>query len=147
MMMKNKILMLVFLFTYGIPMCKCCAQAQEITIIMAKFVWMTTPFDITPSYFDKGYIKDELDTVVVSNESEKNRLMNVINNAKEDGKVGSFNTRGKIIISNSESCRVLYFAPYQLTDGNKRYEVSNYFGQLIDEIFYIAKRNRPFSCW
>lgn len=108
---------------------------------------MTTPFDITPENFDKGYIRNALDTIDVNNEVDKINLINSIKSLKEDNDVISFDTRGKILIQEQGGTNVLYFSRFRLKNGSKYFIIDRNFKHLIDRIFYNGKRIRPFYEW
>lgn len=140
--MRNRLFLLLFLIGYSSTI-----YSQDITIISVSSMLMNTPFDITPENFDKGYIRNALDTIDVNNEADKISLINTIKNMKEDNDVISFDTRGKILIQEHGEDKILYFSRFYLKNGSKYYIIDSSFEQLIDRIFYNRKKIRPFYKW
>lgn len=140
--MRNRLFLFLLLIGYSLTI-----YSQNITIISVSSMLMYTSFDITPENFDKGYIRNALDTIDVNNEADKISLINTIKNMKEDNDVISFDTRGKILIQEHGEDKILYFSRFYLKNGSKYYIIDRSFEQLIDRIFYNGKKIRPFYKW
>jgi hypothetical protein len=132
MIHKNVILICVFIFSF----LSCNSQGIKGNKIVIKYVDYTieTPFAITPDYFETAF-KEELDSIITSNEEIEEKIVKFIENAKFIDTSTSIDARQKLLF-NTKNEIIEFFSDGEskMLIGNKPIAYNFEFQKLINSM-------------
>mgnify|MGYP003431123889 FL=1 len=124
-------------------------ESFEMILIVTDYAWLESPCDITPENFDSGEYLNNLDTVIISNEKDKRKIIHSIKKLKKCNNSNFYknlDTRGKFIINHKrDGYASLYFGMNFMVKEGCFYKLSKELKRLIDRIVYLSKNHKPFD--